>query len=172
MATPVINKFHIDRFWDDEYQSLKYSREAFNDPESLAKWTTVGYTGPFTGHLCDMRGPQPSWNHKFLEFFAARGYKDIGTSYYRMDTGVILPNHSDLYKKYVELFNLAGQEHTIKRTIVFLEDWSSGHYFEGNGEMHFTWRAGDAVEWTYDTPHMAANIGELPRYTLQITGHS
>jgi hypothetical protein len=26
-------------------------------------------------------------------------------------------------------------------------------------------------EWTYDTPHMAANIGLEPRYTLQITGH-
>jgi len=27
------------------------------------------------------------------------------------------------------------------------------------------------IEWAYDTPHMAANIGLEPRYTLQITGH-
>ena len=33
------------------------------------------------------------------------------------------------------------------------------------------WQAGDTVEWTYDLPHMAANIGLEPRYTLQITGH-
>jgi hypothetical protein len=33
------------------------------------------------------------------------------------------------------------------------------------------WTAGTVVEWTYDTPHMAANIGLEPRYTLQITGH-
>ena len=171
MEIHAINKFHIDCFWDNEYQNLKYTREAFNDPESLAKWTTMGYTGPFTGHMCDMRDRQPSWNQKFLEIFAERGYQDIGTSYYRMDTGVVLPLHGDLYKKYVELFNLKGQEHTIKRTIVFLEDWSSGHYFEGNGVSYANWRAGDAFEWTYNTPHMAANIGKLPRYTLQITGH-
>jgi hypothetical protein len=33
------------------------------------------------------------------------------------------------------------------------------------------WKAGHVVEWLYDTPHMAANIGLEPRYTLQITGH-
>jgi hypothetical protein len=27
------------------------------------------------------------------------------------------------------------------------------------------------VEWQYDAPHMAANMGIEPRYTLQITGH-
>ena len=171
MAIHVINKFHIDRFWDDEYKSLKYTREAFNDPESLAKWTTMGYTGSFTGFMCDMRDSQPSWNDKFLKIFSDSGYQDIGTSYYRMDTGVILPNHSDLYKKYVKIFNLEGLEYTIKRTIVFLEDWSSGHYFEIDGKPMLEWQAGDAVEWTYDAPHMAANIGEVPRYTLQITGH-
>jgi hypothetical protein len=32
------------------------------------------------------------------------------------------------------------------------------------------WQAGDVVEWTYDTPHLAANMGIDPRYTLQITG--
>jgi hypothetical protein len=26
------------------------------------------------------------------------------------------------------------------------------------------------IEWMYDAPHMAANIGPEPRYTLQITG--
>jgi hypothetical protein len=31
--------------------------------------------------------------------------------------------------------------------------------------------AGDVVVWPYDTPHMAANMGLIPRYTLQITGH-
>jgi hypothetical protein len=33
------------------------------------------------------------------------------------------------------------------------------------------WKAGQVVEWAYNTPHMAANIGKTPRYTLQITGH-
>jgi len=32
-------------------------------------------------------------------------------------------------------------------------------------------KSGDWISWNYDTPHMAANIGTEPRYTLQITGH-
>ena len=38
------------------------------------------------------------------------------------------------------------------------------------GEPVVGWRAGQVVEWQYDTPHMAANIGLEDRYTLQITG--
>jgi hypothetical protein len=34
-----------------------------------------------------------------------------------------------------------------------------------------SWVAGQTVEWQYDAPHMAANMGTEPRYTLQITGH-
>jgi hypothetical protein len=53
---------------------------------------------------------------------------------------------------------------------VFLEDWKPGHYFEGNDIAKVNWKAGDVVEWQYDAPHLAANLGLEPRYTLQITG--
>jgi hypothetical protein len=118
-----------------------------------------------------MRSPQPSWNHVVVDVFSKMGWQDIGTSYYCMMPGTILPTHSDLYKKYIQLFNLDGREHTVYRAVIFLEDWQSGHYFEGNGEPYTKWRAGDTVEWRYDTPHLAANMGFTPRYTLQITGH-
>jgi hypothetical protein len=52
-----------------------------------------------------------------------------------------------------------------------LEDWKSGHYLEVMGVPYIGWKAGQVVEWTYDAPHMAANIGLEDRYTLQITGH-
>lgn len=171
MAIPEVNKFHIDKFWDDEYKTLTYIREPFNDPDSVAQWVTQGYTGPFTGWMCDMRCPQPSWNNRFLKIFESLGWKNIGTSYYRMDTGTILPNHRDLYKKYIQLFNLYGQEQKIFRAIVFLDDWTPGHYAEYNYKPFVNWEAGDCVMWRYDTIHMAANIGLFPRYTLQITGH-
>jgi hypothetical protein len=54
---------------------------------------------------------------------------------------------------------------------VFLEDWKPGHYAEYNSTAKIDWQAGDVVEWCYDAPHMAANMGLEPRYTLQITGH-
>ena len=54
---------------------------------------------------------------------------------------------------------------------MYLEDWQPGHYAEYNGQAFVNWCAGAVVEWSYDTPHMAANLGPTPRYTLQITGH-
>ena len=171
MATQEIIRYFIQVFWDDEYKHLDYINETFNDTENLQKWTQLGYPNRFTGDMCDMRSRQPKWNDVFVNMFSEMGWKDIGTSYYRMNTGTVLPTHGDLYKKYIDLYNLQGQEHKIRRAIVFLEDWQSGHYFEGIGIPLTQWQAGTVVEWPYDTPHMAANIGTAPRYTLQITGH-
>lgn len=172
MATHEILRYHIPRFWDDEYKQLLYINEPFNDPDSLNTWIVQGYNeyGKFTGDMCDMRSVQPQWNSQFVNIYTDLGWKNIGTSYYRMSTGTVLPTHSDLYRRYVELFNLQGQEHRIRRAIVFLEDWRPGHYAEYNGVAKVNWRAGDVVEWQYDAPHMAANLGLEPRYTLQITG--
>jgi hypothetical protein len=121
--------------------------------------------------MCDMRQQQPSWNYRFIEHFESLGWKDIGTSYYRMSTGTVMPVHGDLYKKYIDRFELQGKEQTVYRALVFLEDWKPGHYLEAMGVPYVGWKAGQVVEWTYDTPHMAANIGLEDRYTLQITGH-
>jgi hypothetical protein len=170
MATHEILKYHIPKFWNDEFKQLNYVNEQFNDVESLERWTAQGYANRFTGDMCDMRSTQPRWNDRFLNIYCELGWKDIGTSYYRMGTGTILPTHSDLYLRYVDLFNLQGQEQRIRRAIVFLEDWKPGHYAEYNSTAKIDWRAGDVVEWCYDTPHMAANMGLEPRYTLQITG--
>lgn len=164
-------RYNIPRFWDIEFKTLTYVKEQFNDPESVRIWKEQGYNDNFTGFMCDMRSPQPSWNDKFLTIYKEMGWKDIGTSYYRMDTGTVLPTHSDLYVKYIDLFNLKGKEETIRRAVVFLEDWKPGHYSEINGMGMVHWNAGTVLEWSYDTPHAAANIGIEPRYTLQITGH-
>jgi len=170
MATQEILKYHIPIFWNDEFKKLDYINEQFNDADSLERWTALGYANRFTGDMCDMRGAQPSWNYRFVDIYSALGWKDIGTSYYRMNTGTVLPTHRDLYLRYIELFNLQGQEHRIHRAIVFLEDWKPGHYFEGCDKPWVKWHAGDVAEWCYDAPHLAANLGLEPRYTLQITG--
>jgi hypothetical protein len=172
MATHAQDKkVYIEQFWDDEYKSLDYVTEPFNDQDKIQEWTAAGYPLRFTGEMCDMRSAQPGWNQRFVDMFAARGWQDIGTSYYRMLTGTVLPTHGDLYKRYVEIYNLQGREHTIRRAIVFLENWQPGHYAEYDGRPYVAWAAGALVEWAYDMPHMAANVGLTPRYTLQITGH-
>lgn len=171
MTNQDIIKYKLFKFWNEEFKYLKYSNEDFNDVGKLQSWKSQGYSSRITGDMCDMREQQPSWNRKFIEHYAALGWKDISTSYYRMTTGTVLPTHGDLYLRYISLFNLLGKEHTIRRAVVFLEDWQPGHYSEQLDKPYVNWQAGDTVEWTYDTSHMAANLGLTPRYTLQITGH-
>ena len=163
-------RYNIPVFWDNEFKQLEYINEEFNDLDSVNAWLRLGYSNRFTGEMCDMRSQQPSWNNKFVKIYQDMGWRDIGTSYYRMKTGTVLPTHSDLYVKYVKIHNLQGQEHRIRRAIVFLEDWSPGHYSELAGQGIVNWRAGTVIEWSYALPHAAANIGIEDRYTLQITG--
>ena len=164
-------KYSIPKFWDDEFKTLGYVHEPFNDPVSVAKWIDQGYQSKITGGLCDMRHQLPAWSSKFIKIYEEQGWKDIGLAFYRMPTGTVMPVHQDLYKRYIELFNLKGKESSIRRALVLLEDWQSGHYLEVDGIPYTNWTAGTTVEWIYDTPHMAANIGLADRYTLQITGH-
>lgn len=171
MEIPVALKYHITPFWDDEFKKLKYIQEPFNDPVSVNLWRSQGYQSKITGDLCDMRHKLPNWANKFIEIYEAQGWKDIGLAFYRMRTGTVMPVHSDLYKRYIELFDLKGREHTIHRALLLLEDWHPGHYLEVDGKPYVAWHAGDTVEWVYDCPHAAANIGLEDRYSLQITGH-
>jgi len=171
MATHATSQYNLEVFWDDEFKALDFVQEPFNDPVSISQWLVQGYQAKICGDLSDMRHRLPSWNHRFVEYYDDLGWKDIGCAYYRMTTGTVMPVHRDLYRRYVELFNLQGREHTIRRAIVLLEDWKSGHYLEVMGQPVVNWSAGTVVQWDYDTPHMAANIGLEPRYTLQITGH-
>ncbi len=166
-----MKKFNIAPFWDLSYQQLEYEVEPFNNSDDITKWTALGFPGKFTGAMCDMRRSQPLWNQEIINRFEVLlGWQDIGTSYYRMDPGTILPCHQDTYKRYIEIFKL-DKPQSVHRAIVFLEDWASGHYLEVDSEPVVKWRAGDVVVWQYDTPHLAANMGTTPRYTLQITGH-
>jgi len=164
---------NITKFWNDEYTKLNYTHEVFNNQQDIMRWRREGYVHPtshYTGLLCDMRSPQPSWNLTFIDWFTEKfKVQDVGTSYYRMGTGVILPLHGDTYVKYRRLFNCNLAD--IHRVIVFLEDWRSGHYFEIDGVPVINWNAGDYVHWIGDIEHMAANIGLDKRYTLQLTGH-
>jgi hypothetical protein len=163
-------RYNIPVFWDDEFKKLNYISEPFNDPIDVGTWIGQGYQSKICGDLCDMRHTLPSWNDRVIEHFTINGWRDIGCAYYRMGTGTVMPEHQDRYVRYINLFKLRGQEFRIRRALVMLEDWKSGHYLEIQGKPVVEWKAGDVIEWVYDTPHMAANLGLENRYSLQITG--
>jgi len=171
MAIPEVLEYRIERFWDDEFKNISYVQEPFNDPITVANWVSQGYQAKICGDLADMRHKLPTWTQRFIDIYAKRGWQDIGVAFYRMSTGTVMPVHQDTYRRYIELFDLQGREHTIRRALLLLEDWQPGHYLEVAGRPHVNWQSGFTVEWVYDVPHMAANIGLKDRYSLQITGH-
>ena len=166
---------HIEPFWNTaSFSQLKYELETFNNEQDLIKWKRQGYVHPashYTGMLCDMRKPQTKWNDKIIDWFEhTYDAKDVGSAYYRMGTGVILPLHGDTYSRYRKLFNCKLED--CFRAVVFLQDWASGHYFEIDGTGITNWSKGDYVFWRSDVKHMASNIGIKKRFTLQLTGHA
>lgn len=158
---------HVDPWWGLRHRELAYFNEPFNDPQSLNEWRSLGYTQRrFTGDMYDMRMPEPEWMRKFYALFP---FRNLSWSVYRMTPGCVLPMHSDTYNRFKEIYAVPPGT-TVIRTIVYLEDWDSGHYSEMNGRPVVGWRAGDWVSWHDDFPHLAANVGKTDRYTLQLTG--
>lgn len=154
-------------FWEQLHRDLPYIHEAFNNDHDVNLWRELGYTqSRFTGDMYDMRFPEPDWISAVREFIPIENF---AWSLYRMRPGDVLPEHRDIYLRYREIYNVQDTA-SIRRYIIFLEDWQSGHYLEIDSTPILQWRAGEGVYWHGDTPHLAANIGKTPRYTLQITG--
>lgn len=172
MVTPELSKqtwvrMSLIPFWGQLHRDLPYIHESFNNDHDVELWRSLGYTqSRFTGDMYDMRFPEPDCIGAVREFIPIENF---AWSFYRMRPGDTLPEHRDIYLRYREIYNVADTAQ-IRRYIIFLEDWQSGHYLEIDGAPILQWRAGEGVYWHGDTPHLAANIGKTPRYTLQITG--
>jgi hypothetical protein len=159
---------NIIPWWGTSHRDLPYINEPFNDVASLDHWNQLGYTQTkFTGDMYDMRNPEPHWMSEFKKHYS--GWKHFSWSVYKMTPGCVLPNHSDTYDRFKHIYNVPNAE-SIYRSIIFLEDWQSGHYFEIDHVPFTNWTAGTVVTWQNDTVHLAANVGMTDRYTLQITG--
>jgi hypothetical protein len=158
---------HFDRTWADEHHHLEYENVPFNDKETQKRWQDIGHDYKYyTGDLYDMRRPQPEYVKSFGQLL---GWENCTTSFYCMTPGRILPEHNDTYQRYRQIFNI-DNPYSIWRAIIFLEDWQSGHYLEVSQCPITQWQAGDCVLWQYNTPHLAANLGQQNRYTVQLTG--
>ena len=86
-----------------------------------------------------------------------------------MYPGDILPLHRDRYQVYIERNKIQDIDNVV-RCIIFLENRKHGHFLEIDGTNISDWKAGEWVSWKGSTLHLACNLGNSPRYTLQITG--
>lgn len=82
--------------------------------------------------------------------------------------GMILPWHRDNYPTYSKNKGIVEPERIV-RIMVFLEDSAPGHQLWIEDKM-CSGPAGSWFAWQGRVKHMAANIGEIDRFVLQITG--
>ena len=153
-----------------EIENLEYFYEEFNDPEISQYWQEVWGYRFRTGLQADFRTAQPAWIQHTVQDLRDQGFnlQNIGTSFYVMRPGDILPRHQDTYARYCRHHGVRTDQ--IWRAIVFLQDWQPGFLFEINDQSISGYDNGNYVIWYNDAPHMAGNVGSQPRYTLQITG--
>lgn len=161
--TPVI--------WDmDEITKLQYRWEPFNDTKTLDAWARTYQNKTFSvGMKCDYQCVQPSCQQAIFDNIR-KNLCDLthpGFIWFRMRPGDLLPNHADTYVNYRKRYNVDLDQ--IFRVLVFLQDWQPGFLFEVNGTAINHYTAGTFVVWQGATHHMAGNLGNLDRYTLQIT---
>lgn len=160
---------HVDSPWwtIENFYNLDYKNEPFNDQSSIDYWTSLGFDqSRYTGDQYGLPNPTPAWVEKFQEIF---DWQHFSWQLYKMSPGTTLPVHKDTYVRFKEVYGIKDPNN-IWRAVVFLEDWQSGHYFEIDSTNLSYWKKGDYVVWQNSVSHIAANIGQLPRYTLQITG--
>ena len=153
-----------------EIENLDYFFTKFNDDESVQNWLRL-YRREFTiGEQADYRTVQPEFTKQVIKDIIGQGIvlDNIGTSFYRMHPGDMLPYHQDQYVSYCRYNNVDTSR--VYRIIVFLQDWQPVFIFEIENQPVVQYTAGTYVFWHSDAPHLVGNMGSVPRYTLQITG--
>ena len=146
---PFISNQHLD---ETKYTNLGYDIAILNRHEQYG-----------TGEAIDH-----GINWRWTDIFSPEGWKDVGLQFDKAHTGYCIPPHRDHFEFYKKKF--PHESNSIKRRIVFLEDWKSGHYFQANQEVFIKWKQGDWVEFCSEDIHFGGNIGPYTRYTLQVTG--
>jgi hypothetical protein len=162
----MFKKGSIKNNWPEKFD-FEWLRQPIKDSET-AEWDSKGYiVKNYTGLMYDNKNPMPEWIFNIGSNFPE--LKNKTYTIYKMTTCEIMPTHIDHFETYGRLFSV--EKSKVFRVIVFLKDWSPGHYFEISNQGIVNWKKGDWIMWSNEEPHAASNIGLESRYTLQITGH-
>ena len=105
---------------------------------------------------------------KFIKIAESFGLDKTVVAMQKMNVGQVLPWHIDTCSTYIKNNNIKNKKDII-RIIVFVDDTRPGHQLWIK-DMLCAGEAGSYCGWKFGTKHMAANLGEQDRYTLQITG--
>lgn len=151
--------------WDLEHRDFNYVKQP-HTPEEDKMWKEAGYEGQsYTGKMYAYPNEMPN----YVYYIAAQlGLTMCGYNFYRMDGGDLMPPHKDHFESYMKFSGEKKED--ILRYVLFLEDSKHGHYFKVGDQLIGHWEKGDWVAFDAEEWHEAGNLGDEPRYTLQITG--
>lgn len=160
---------HINISWGDRHQHLDYVDEDFKDPVKLEEWKKSGFDlARLKIGLHQLKSPY-DWMQCVTDVVDTLKIKNPAYCIHRLTPGNFLPTHSDLYSYYAKINNISDIDQII-RFIIFLDDAVPGQILIVGDQVYNSYKKGDVAYWTGTTPHLAANLGNSNRYTLQITG--
>ena len=65
---------------------------------------------------------------EWTKYFYPENWSNVGLMFDKANPGHVIPQHTDHFKFYAIHFGIPKEK--VRRRIVFLEDWKSGHYFQ------------------------------------------
>ena len=155
--------------WQDNHKNLDYVYEDFKDFNKINQWKNCGFDlKQLKIGLHQLKEPY-AWMKCVTDVVDSLSIKNPTYCIHCLTPGNFLPMHSDLYGYYANK-NSINDLTKIIRIIVFLDNAEPGQLLIVNNVSYINYKKGDIAWWTGKTPHLAANLSEINRYTLQITG--
>lgn len=160
---------HINIDWGTIHCQLEYSYESFKDPVKIKQWKGCGFDlDKLKIGLHQLKIPY-NWMQCVTSVIDTLPIANPTYCIHCLTPGNFLPTHSDLYGYYAKI-NKVNDIEKIVRFIVFLDDAVPGQILIVGDRVYNNYKKGDVAHWSGTTPHLAANLSEVNRYTLQITG--
>lgn len=164
MKNNIIVNHDISEFSDLDYNAATVNEHYLNKFVAAGhdknRMTLFNYFEP---------SPMPEVVNEIKQYFMF--LENVTAAINLITPGNYLPYHSDLYERWMQIFNIPPEKiDRIYRYIVMLEDSLPGQIIQIGDESHSKWQAGDFFSWSGATGHAAYNFSLGNRYSVQITG--
>ena len=166
VATEQVEEGHAVDIYPEDYDK---PLDEFNLSWGKELYVAAGYTEHNT-----RRFQITSTNdHKFPEFChriaEISGLSNCSLAMIRQRPGNVVPWHFDTYKMIRDSQNISDLT-TVRRYLMFLEDWHWGHMVQIGNNVVTNWKRGDTYTWPYGMYHLSCDAGIADKWTLQVTG--
>ena len=152
---------NIKNFWDKDLANHTYVREVPFTAKNFDHLDRNYYNKDYLLQSFNEELPNAEY------FKSALGAVQASVSWTCILPNVILPTHKDT-------FYTLRQEHNVElddcyRYLIFLEDWTFGHYVGFKNENITHWKAGDVWKFTGNDMHYGVNVSNIPFHTAQVS---